>query len=114
MGYSVSFNSHNNYIDLLAQVGIVGTLIFFWWAIETARLGFSLRNKDLDPFENVFVYSALGGLAGTLVAAFFGDWLLPFIYNIGMEGFRSSVLAWIFLGSLIFIKYQHKKQELAI
>jgi O-antigen ligase len=113
LGYSVSFNSHNNYIDLLAEVGVVGFSIFIWWAIETAKLGFSLLKVDLEPFEKSFVITAIGGLAGTMVAAFLGDWLIPFIYNIGMEGFRASVLSWVFLGSLIFIKYDHKKKEMA-
>jgi hypothetical protein len=31
-----------------------------------------------------------------------------------MEGFRSSVLAWVFLGSLIFIKYKDKTQALEV
>lgn len=114
MGYSVSFNSHNNYIDLLAQLGVVGFGIFIWWAIETTKLGFSLLKVQLEPFEKSFVITAIGGLAGTLVAAFLGDWLIPFVYNVGMEGFRSSVLAWVFLGSLIFIKYKDKTQALAV
>ncbi|NJN55431.1 MAG: O-antigen ligase family protein [Anaerolineae bacterium] len=30
-GYSVEFNSHNQYIDLLAQVGIIGTFMVLWF-----------------------------------------------------------------------------------
>jgi hypothetical protein len=45
----------------------------------------------------------IGGLAGTLVAATMADWLVPFVYNVGMQGFRSSVLGWIFLGGLVSV-----------
>jgi len=112
LGYSVSFNSHNNYIDIIAQTGLVGIIVFFWWMIEIAKVGFSLLKKPLDCFENAFVVSAIAGLAGTLVAAFLGDWFLPFVYNIGMDGYRASVLAWIFLGGLLFI--QKKNQTLGV
>ena len=98
----------------MAQLGVVGFGIFIWWAIETAKLGFSLLKVQLEPFEKSFVITAIGGLAGTLVAAFLGDWLIPFVYNVGMEGFRSSVLAWVFLEALIFIKYKDKTQALAV
>ena len=30
-----------------------------------------------------------------------GDWFLPFVYNIGIAGFRASVLGWLFLGGLL-------------
>jgi len=29
------------------------------------------------------------------------DWFLPFVYNIGFAGFRTSALAWMFLGGLV-------------
>ena len=110
LGYSVSFNFHNNYIDLLAQTGIAGTITFLWWAFEIAKSGLSLLKTKLDAFEHSFTIAALGGLAGTLVAAFLGDWAIPFIYNIGMEGFRSSGLGWVFLGSMVFLQF-YKKRE---
>jgi len=28
------------------------------------------------------------------------DWFLPFVYNTGFPGLRTSVLAWMFLGGL--------------
>lgn len=111
LGYSVRFNSHNNYVDLIAQIGFVGLGVFFWWVFEIAKVGFQLLKKPLDHFEHAFVISAIGGLAGTMVAAFLGDWLIPFIYNIGMEGYRSSMLAWVFLGSLIFLYNKYKIPE---
>ena len=33
-----------------------------------------------------------------------GDWVLPFFYNIGMTGFRSSVLVWLFFGGLVSLE----------
>ncbi len=38
---------------------------------------------------------------GTMVAAVLGDWVLPFVYNVGFNGFRASVLGWLFLGGLV-------------
>ena len=40
-------------------------------------------------------------LAGTLVAMMLADWFLPFVYNVGFAGFRTSVVAWMFLGGLV-------------
>jgi hypothetical protein len=33
-----------------------------------------------------------------------GDWVLPFVYNIGLAGFRASVLGWLFLGGLVSLE----------
>ncbi len=100
LGYYVRFNSHNNYVDLVAQLGVVGLACFLWFCAETGIVGWRLRRVVEDGFSRAYVYAELGGLAGMLVAAMFGDWVLPFVYNIGLAGFRASVLGWLFLGGL--------------
>jgi O-antigen ligase len=110
-GYAVSFNSHNNYVDILAQTGLVGLvclLVFFW---QAGRLGWRLRKQAPAGFARAYVYGALGGLVGTVVVAMFGDWVLPFFYNIGMDGFRSSMLAWLFLGGLVSLERMETAQS---
>jgi O-antigen ligase len=105
LGYSVQFNSHNNYVDIIAQTGFLGLLCFFWLAGEIGLLGWNLRERvPQGSFARAYVYGALGGLAGSLAAAMLGDWLIPFVYNIGLAGFRASVLAWLFLGGLVVIE----------
>jgi hypothetical protein len=104
MGYYVEFNSHNNYIDILAQVGLFGLIAYLWFAWEVFRLGWRLLKLKLDDFSLAYVAGALGGLVGMLVAGMLGDWVLPFVYNVGMRGFRSSILGWIFLGGLVVIE----------
>jgi len=101
MGWHVKFNSHNNYIDIVAQTGLLGFGCFVWFAFELCRTGWRLLHRASSGFERAYAYGALGGLAGTLVAAAFGDWVIPFVYNVGVEGFRSSILAWLFLGGLV-------------
>lgn len=112
-GYAVAFNSHNQYIDLIAQAGILGLLAFGWFMWQIGRIGWLLRAKVEDGFEKAFVYGTLGGWVATLVAATFGDWVLPFVYNVGLGGMRSSILPWIFFGALIMLDLKYQNVEKA-
>lgn len=101
LGWYVRFNSHNNYFDIAAQVGLAGLLTFFWFAAETARCSFQVLRVGRTGFERAYAAGVLGGLAGSLAAGMLGDWILPFVYNVGLNGFRSSILFWVFLGGLL-------------
>jgi hypothetical protein len=101
LGFNVQFNSHNQYIDIIAQAGLIGMAFFTWWAVDLAKVGWQLRNKVKPGFEQAYVFAAIGGLAGTVFAGMLGDWVLPFVYNVGLDGFRGSSVAWIFLGGMI-------------
>jgi O-antigen ligase len=103
-GYAVSFNSHNNYVDIVAQTGLMGLVCFLWFLWELGRLSWRLRKHAPAGFAQAYAYGALGGLAGMVVAGMLGDWVLPFFYNIGLNGFRSSMLGWLFLGGLVSIE----------
>jgi O-antigen ligase len=89
LGYSgLHFSSHNNYIDILAQMGIIGLLCFLWFFWEAGRLGWRLKDNVPKGFTYAYVIGALGGLIGTLASGMLGDWILPFVYNVGLHGFR--------------------------
>ena len=103
-GYDVRFNSHSQFVDLIAQTGLVGLTCFIWFFIEVGLLGLKVVKSAPEGFAKAYIYGALGGLAGTLVAGYLVDWVLPFVYNIGMTGFRASVLAWLFLGGIVSIE----------
>lgn len=106
-GYAVRFNSHMQYTDILAQTGIVGLICFIWFFVVVGWLAWRLKDRVPEGFARAYVYGALGGFVGTLVAGGLGDWVLPFFYNIGLTGFRASVLGWIFLGGLIILEQQY-------
>jgi len=111
-GYSVSFNSHNNYVDIVAQTGLVGLVFFLLFLWEVGRLGWRLRDDMSSGFTQAYVIGALGGLVGMVVAGMLGDWILPFFYNIGLNGFRSSMLGWLFLGGLVSLEQMKKSRQI--
>jgi O-antigen ligase len=113
LGYAVQFNSHNNYLDILVQTGFLGMLCFVWFVLRLGWIGWGLRNRIRDGFSQAYVYGALGGLVASLVAAGLGDWVLPFVYNIGLRGFKVSVLAWIFLGGLVALEQMARRADSA-
>lgn len=100
----VRFSSHNTYIDLLAQTGLIGCGCFVWFVWEMARTGWSLRQQVPAGFAQAYAFGALGGLAGTLAAGMLCDWVLPFVYNITLDGLRASMVGWLFLGGLLALK----------
>ncbi len=110
-GYYLQFNSHSQYVDIIAQTGIAGLLSFLWILFEIGLLAWFLKDKLKDGFSRAYIYCMIGGLAGVVVAAFLVDWVLPFAYNIGLEGFRASILPWIFFGGLVSIQQIYLKEK---
>ena len=98
-------NSHNNYVDLFAHGGILGLLLFFWFAWEIARLGLALRKRYTHDFAAGYINGMLAAGAGALIIMALADWILPFVYNIGFPGFQASVLVWLFMGGLVAIEH---------
>ena len=94
--------SHSNYIDTIAQTGIVGSFFVLWFFGAQVWGGHKLRVKlrgrwDFDESLSVAV---LGGTVGCLVGMALGDWLLPFAYTQGIVGFDSAMFNWFFMGLL--------------
>jgi hypothetical protein len=111
LGYYVPFNSHNNYVDILAQTGIIGLVVFIWLFVEIGRVGLRLRSVIPEGFPRAYVYGCIGGLGGMLVAGMLGDWLIPFVYNVGLDGFRASILGWMFLGGLLALENMYLNKD---
>lgn len=103
-GWTVAFNSHNNYLDILAQTGLFGLGAFLWLFAEIGLVGWRLRRRVPEGFARAYVYGVLGGTVGTLVAGMLGDWVIPFVYNVTLNGFRTTVVAWVFLGGLVALE----------
>ena len=102
--YQPNINSHNLYIDLFAQLGLVGLVVFFWAVAEIGLFAWRLRRTIRNGFNRAYVTSALAGLVGMLVASAIVEWLLPFVYNAGLKGQRFGVFSWVFLGGLVALQ----------
>jgi hypothetical protein len=104
LGWHVRFISHNNYQDLLIQTGILGLLAFLWFSVEMFLMARRVYRQVPPGFPRAYLVGAVAGLAGSLVAGMLGDWIVPFYYNAGILGFRSSLLFWVFLGGVLALK----------
>ena len=57
LGYNVSFNSHNQYVDLLTQLGIVGLGMYLWLMLALAKTAWDLLRRLEDGFSKAYVYA---------------------------------------------------------
>lgn len=112
-GYAVQFNSHNQYIDIVAQTGLVGLAAFLWFMGSVALVAWRLRWRAPLGFGRAYIHGALAGVAGMLAAGVLVDWILPFVYNIGLNGYRGSMLGWLFLGGVMSIERMVQRQAAA-
>jgi hypothetical protein len=112
-GYYIRFNSHSQFVDIIAQTGLAGLICFLWILYEVGTLGWRLSRQLKDGFARAYAYGVLAGVAACLMAAYLVDWLLPFAYNIGLNGFRASILPWIFFGGLIALEQMQKDNKLS-
>jgi O-antigen ligase len=98
-------STHNNYLDILAQFGLVGMLVWLWLSMVSVWEGWRLVQRAPPGFLRTMATAATGGWIGGLVSMFLGDWILPFAYNQTITGYKYTVYSWIFLGTLISIRH---------
>jgi O-antigen ligase len=99
-GSQFSLSTHSNYLDVVIETGVVGTLAFAWFLLTMAYLGWRARTSWTSGFAGGYANGAFGAFLGVIVAMGLGDWLIPFVYNQTIAGFRYTVHSWLFLGFL--------------
>ncbi|HXW01615.1 MAG TPA: O-antigen ligase family protein, partial [Anaerolineae bacterium] len=95
--------THNNYIDVIAQTGVLGLLFCIWFFFSLAWLGYKLclRLKGRGDFVEGLANAALAGTVGCIIMMAFGDWLFPFAYTQTIAGFDYVVYSWLFMGVIL-------------
>ena len=97
-------SSHNNYVDMYAHMGLLGIALFVWLALMLWHHATGTARIHTGGFERGYARGMLAAWAGSLVIMMLADWILPFVYNIGFEGFPASILVWLFLGGLTTLR----------
>lgn len=97
--------THSNYIDILAETGIVGTSLYLWLFGSLFVVGLRLVRKlrGRGDFIEALAISGFAGTIGCIVIMGFGDWLIPFAYTQTIAGFNYEVYSWLFMGTLLVI-----------
>jgi O-antigen ligase len=102
--------SHNNYVDIIAQTGIVGFAIWigFWLAAAyTAYRAYLLVPRG--TFLHGLGASCLSITLTLFVVMMLGDWVTPFTYTQTLAGIDYTIWAWIFSGLSLALYYYCKE-----
>ncbi len=97
-------NMHNNYLDVFGQMGVIGVLALAWLLIALLLNAWRVFHAEPAGFGKAYAAAAVGILVAMSAASVLGDWLFPFVYNIGLDGFRDSSVTWLVLGGLLVLK----------
>jgi O-antigen ligase len=114
--YSTNFNfSHNNYLDILAQTGLVGLILWITFWISAAYAAY--RAYLVVPRGTLLHGLGASCLSITLtlfVTMMLGDWVTPFTYTQTLMGVDYTIWAWIFSGLSVALYYYCKSTNTAM
>lgn len=105
-------STHNNYFDVLAQTGIVGSVAFLWLLSAFVRTCWQARRllHGQRDFAEAFANATFAGCFSMMVAMMLGDWILPFAYNQTITGFDNANYSWIFMGGAVALWHITRNQ----
>lgn len=114
-GYAVYYMSywpnegmatHSNYIDILSETGVVGLFFYIWFfaAVLWSSYRIFRRLQSRNDFSSAYAAAVFAGAIGAIILMGLGDWIIPFAYTQGIEGFDYAVYTWIFLGGLYAVE----------
>jgi O-antigen ligase len=109
-GYAIP--SHNMFVDIFAQTGIIGLGLFLWGMAAALWVVIKVIRQLKPGFMRAYALGIFAGFSAMLAGSFlFADWLIPFVYNITITGFSHSVYTWILLGSVLGLYYRMKEEK---
>lgn len=98
--------THNNYLDMLSQLGIVGFLMYVWFWLSILWLAW--RTYLMAP-RTGFYYGLSASLVATclvtLLISALGDWIIPFAYTQGISGIDYTIWSWMLAGLTVSVHY---------
>lgn len=101
--YGIADKVHNEYLQLGAEIGILGLGLFLWLIISYFNYGIKLLKRIKDKYKQGIIIGLMGGIMAVLVDAIFGFPLhLP----------ATLVLFWLFIGLIASIKYSGQKTKI--
>lgn len=106
-----AMSTHSNYIDILAQTGIAGIASFAALLGGLLVLGVRTWRTLTDTADRTLCAAVLGALPALMFSLWFGDWLIPFVYNQTIAGFDHSVYSWLMLAALCGLMAQQRQQQ---
>ena len=99
--YSSIGTAHNQFVNILIELGAIGLVCFLVFAYLALRLGLTLWRTARVPSHRTLVLGWLGMFGGFFVGGFYGDFMLPSIRNYGLELFAEFYVQWIVLGLIV-------------
>lgn len=96
--YSVIDTPHNQYLNLLLELGIAGILCFAWFIVGAFRMGIDALRRVARGFPQNLVVAWFALFSGMVVSGLTGDFIFHSIRNGGLEMFTGYYLQWIVLG----------------
>jgi len=106
-----SINSHNNFIDIYSQTGLIGLGFFLWFMITVVLMGWRLSRRYQSGFVAGYVNAMIAAWFAIMAVMMLLDWFLPFVYNVGFPGFQASLIMWLFFGGLVAVDNFPKPED---
>jgi hypothetical protein len=102
--YSTIGTAHNQFMNILMELGVFGLVCFGWFAWGAVETGLSAWRVASSDVTRTVVAGWFGLFAAMLVGGFFGDFMIPSIRNGGLGLLALFYVQWILLGMVVSIR----------
>ena len=99
--YSTLDTPHNQYLNLLLELGVVGLACFVWFLVAALKTGVDALGRVRGEEGRSLIIGWLGLFIGMVVSGLTGDYFFHSIRNNGLYLFSGYYLQWVLLGMVV-------------